>query len=166
MHVVFGVFCLCMTLALNARLPGKVHQAPCDKIMKPGTSQDMKWTWLQVAQWLNREGRKLWGPKQKMLKLTPYPNRRETDAKAHMHKGEGSRRHEKHHRRRRPWTGPRWAQAGRPNPFWAPFTASFDYTTLRLFIVPVPRATDYTIHHSPPRSREERDTIPDRRGSW
>jgi hypothetical protein len=29
-------------LALNARLPGKVHQAPREKIMKPDTSQALK----------------------------------------------------------------------------------------------------------------------------
>jgi hypothetical protein len=42
LHVVFGVYCLCRILALNARLVGNVHQSPCEKTMKPDTSQDMK----------------------------------------------------------------------------------------------------------------------------
>jgi hypothetical protein len=37
--------------------------------MKPGTSQDTSWTWLQRAQRLKHEARKLQGPRQKMLKL-------------------------------------------------------------------------------------------------
>jgi hypothetical protein len=57
------------TLALNTRLLDKVHKAPHQKIMKPSTIQDMKWTWLQVAQAPSCEGRKLRGPRQKMLKL-------------------------------------------------------------------------------------------------
>jgi hypothetical protein len=31
-----------MNLALKARLPGKVHQTPHDKTLKPGASQAMK----------------------------------------------------------------------------------------------------------------------------
>jgi hypothetical protein len=68
-HVGFGVWCLCRNLALEARLPSKVHQVPCDKTLKPGTSQAMKWAWLQEAQGLTREDGKLWGPEQKMLNL-------------------------------------------------------------------------------------------------
>jgi hypothetical protein len=41
-HVGFGVCCLCRNLAFKARLSGKVHQAPRDKTLKPGTSQAMK----------------------------------------------------------------------------------------------------------------------------
>jgi hypothetical protein len=37
------------------------------KTSKPGTSQAMKWTWLQEAQGPTREDEKLWGPEQKML---------------------------------------------------------------------------------------------------
>jgi hypothetical protein len=33
-HVGFGVYCLCRNLVLKERLPGKVHQAPCDKTSK------------------------------------------------------------------------------------------------------------------------------------
>jgi hypothetical protein len=56
--------------AKKERLPGEIHWAPCEKIMKHGTSQDMKWTWLQMAQGPKREGRNLWGLEQKMLKLS------------------------------------------------------------------------------------------------
>jgi hypothetical protein len=48
---------------------GKVHQAPREKTMKPGTIQAMKWTWLHEAWGPTREGRKLGGPEQKILKL-------------------------------------------------------------------------------------------------
>jgi hypothetical protein len=41
-HVVFGVSCFRMVLTLKGRLPEKVHQALCEKIMTPGTSQDTK----------------------------------------------------------------------------------------------------------------------------
>jgi hypothetical protein len=41
-HVVFGVYCLRRVLTLKGRLLGKVHQALCEKIMKPDTSQDTK----------------------------------------------------------------------------------------------------------------------------
>jgi hypothetical protein len=68
-HVGFGVSCLCGNLALNARLPGKFHQAAHEKIMKHITSQAMKWTWLQEVQRPICERRKLGGPGQKMLKL-------------------------------------------------------------------------------------------------
>jgi hypothetical protein len=80
----FGVYCLCRILVLNVRLPGKVHQAPREKTMKLSTSEVMKWTWLQEAQWLNHESRKLRGPRQKCWSLRvkkPYPNCRETDTK-------------------------------------------------------------------------------------
>jgi hypothetical protein len=50
--------------------------------MKPGTSQDSKWTWLQMTQGPNHEAVKLQGPKQKMQELVqqvPYLNRGEND---------------------------------------------------------------------------------------
>jgi hypothetical protein len=43
-----------------------------------------------------------------------------------MQKEERSRRHEKLARQRKPRSGPKWAQAGRPNPFRASFAAPFD----------------------------------------
>jgi hypothetical protein len=38
LHVDFGVYCLWKVLALKARLPGKVHLAPCKKVKKSGTN--------------------------------------------------------------------------------------------------------------------------------
>jgi hypothetical protein len=35
-------FCLHRILTLKGRLPGKVHQAHCEKIMRSGTTQDTK----------------------------------------------------------------------------------------------------------------------------
>jgi hypothetical protein len=37
--------------------------------MKPDTSQDTSWTWIQMDQGPKHEAVKLWGPEQKMLKL-------------------------------------------------------------------------------------------------
>jgi hypothetical protein len=68
--------------------------------------------------------------------------------------------------RMRQATGPGWAQAGRPGPFQGPVAPSpFDLATIRAIYSPGSRATDRSIRHRPPRSREERDTIPERRGS-
>jgi hypothetical protein len=78
-----------------------------------------------------------------------------------MQKGEISRRHQKRQGGSRGRTGPGWAQAGQPSPFRALFTTPFDLDDPRVFIVLVRRATHHTICHSPLRSREERDTIPD-----
>jgi hypothetical protein len=69
MHVGFEVWCLCKNLALKARLPRKVHEAPRGKTLKPSTSQAMKWTWLQEAQGPTREDGKLRGPRQIILNL-------------------------------------------------------------------------------------------------
>jgi hypothetical protein len=41
----------------------------------------------------------------------------------------------------------------------------FDLADFGLFIAPRPGATHQLIRHPPPRSREERDTIPEKRGS-
>jgi hypothetical protein len=54
---------------LNKYFRGKVHQALYEKIMKPDTSQDSKWTWLQVTHGLKHEAIKLHGPEQKMQEL-------------------------------------------------------------------------------------------------
>jgi hypothetical protein len=50
LHVDFGVYCLRRKLTLKRRLTRSVHQALQEKIMKPGTSQDTWWTWLQMGQ--------------------------------------------------------------------------------------------------------------------
>jgi hypothetical protein len=39
------------------------------KVVKPDTSQDTKWTWFQVPQGPKRDGKKIRGPKQNMLKF-------------------------------------------------------------------------------------------------
>jgi hypothetical protein len=55
---------------------------------------------------------------------------------------------------------------GRPaRPISGPIRAPFDLAASRTIYSPWPRATHQLIRHSPPRSREERDTIPERRGS-
>ena len=71
-------------------------------------------------------------------------------------------------RRRR--NGPKWDQADRPRPtdlahFEPGSPPPLTYPLIRLFKGLMPRATHQSIRHSPPRSREERDTIPERRGS-
>jgi hypothetical protein len=68
-------------------------------------------------------------------------------------------------RQSRPLARPKWAQAGRPSPFQGPVDPPLTYPLFGLFIAPRPRATHQFIHHRPPRSGEERDTISERRGS-
>jgi hypothetical protein len=82
-----------------------------------------------------------------------------------MQLGEYSRRLEKQHRAKES-TG--WAEAGpgRPaqptsRPSWPPF----DLAAIQVFIAPRPGATHQPIRHPLPRTREERDTILERRGS-
>jgi hypothetical protein len=75
-------------------------------------------------------------------------------SRAHMQKGEHSRRHEKHHRGRRPRDGPEWAQAGRPNPFLGPFAAPFDLATSRTIYSPL--AKSHTSTHSSFAAEEQR----------
>jgi hypothetical protein len=61
LYVDFGVYCLRRKLTLKRRLPGWVHQALQEKIMKPDTSQDTWWTWLQMAQRTKHQHVKLRG---------------------------------------------------------------------------------------------------------
>jgi hypothetical protein len=58
---------------------------------------------------------------------------------------------------------PAWAD--RPSPFRARFGAPFDLAASRAIYSPWPRATKIYIRHPPPRSKEGRDTVPERRGS-
>jgi hypothetical protein len=127
-HVGFGVWCLCRNLALKARLPGKVHLAPREKIMKLVTSQTMMWTWLQEAQGPTREDGKLWGPEQKMLNLAgqgalskPRRNWRQgpTCRRENTLEDSGSIVHEAG--REVGWNGPRLP--GRPSPFLGPVSS-------------------------------------------
>jgi hypothetical protein len=66
-------------------------------------------------------------------------------------------------RQSRQLAGPKWAQVGQPSPFRGPVSPPFDL--VGLFIAPRPRVTHQLIRHRPLRSREERDTISERRGS-
>jgi hypothetical protein len=66
---------------------------------------------------------------------------------------------------RRPWTGSKWAQAGRPNPFRGLVGPPLTKMPLGLFISPWLRATHPSIHHTPPRSREAWGTPSRRWGS-
>jgi hypothetical protein len=65
----------------------------------------------------------------------------------------------------RPSAGPKWALADRPSPFPSPVDPPLNLPPFGLFIAPRPRATHQFIRHRPSRSREERDTISERRGS-
>jgi hypothetical protein len=62
----FGVYCLHRNQELKWGLPCKVHQGFYKMIMESGTSQDTRWTWLQMNQRLKREAEKCWGPRRKM----------------------------------------------------------------------------------------------------
>jgi hypothetical protein len=57
----------------------------------------------------------------------------------------------------------RSAQIGQPNPLWASFTTPFDLALLQTIYSPRAKSHREKIRHSPPRSREERDTILERR---
>jgi hypothetical protein len=121
------------------------HKSSNEVNMTPRSSRTKLWRQKTPRTWTeNVEACTIRSTIQTVEKLTP---------RTHMQKGERSRRHEKHHRRRRPRSGSKWAQAGRPNPFWHHSP-----------IVPLLKATHQFIRHSPSRSREERDTIPERRG--
>jgi hypothetical protein len=121
-----------------------------------------------------REDDKLRGPIQKSAKscgIKSYIQLGEKlTTRAHMQKGEGSRRlgNRRHAKEAGNWAGvgPGWsAQAGRPGPFQGPVASSFDLAAIRAIYSPGSRATHRSIRHRPPRSREERDTISERRGS-
>jgi hypothetical protein len=103
--------------------------------LEAGTSQAMKWTWLQEPKDQAREDDKLRGPSQKSAKscetrsFVQFGDKLTT--RAHMQKGEGSRRLGKQHRVKEAtnWAemGPgQSAQAGRPYPFWGQVGPPFD----------------------------------------
>jgi hypothetical protein len=56
--------------------------------------------------------------------------------RAHMKKGEGSRRLGTDAMRKRQATGPRWAQADRPSPFQGPVASTFDLAAIRAIYSP------------------------------
>jgi hypothetical protein len=63
----------------------------------------------------------------------------------HMQKGERSRRHGKHRQQMRSRNGLKWAQAGWPSPFRAPFAAPFDLDDPRAIYSP-PAKSHASIH--------------------
>jgi hypothetical protein len=84
-------------------------------------------------------------------------------SRAHMQKGEHSRRLGKHRPRRRPRSGPKWAQVGQANPFRGSFAPPFDLVASRtIYSTPAkePHMNSFVIRH---RGAEKRGT-PSRRG--
>jgi hypothetical protein len=88
-----------------------------------------------------------------------------------MQKGEGCRRLEKRRHVKEAGNcaevGPgRSAQAGRPGLFWGPVASPFDLAAIQAIYSPRVKSHEKnSFRHRPPRSREERDTISERRGS-
>jgi hypothetical protein len=129
---------------LKARLPGYVHQASCDKTLKPRTSYAMKQTRLQEARDLIREDDKLRGPNQKSAEscgTRSYVQLAEKlTTRAYMQKGEGSRRlGNRHHAKEAgnwAWLGPGRSETGRPSPVQGPFAPSFDLAAIRAIYSP------------------------------
>jgi hypothetical protein len=94
---------------------------------------------------------------------------KETTSKAHMqvHTNKESRekqpgRKPRPNRAETSLGRPAWADP--PSPFWAQFDAPFDLAAIRTIFSPVAKSHKKDIHHPPPRSREGRDTVPERRG--
>jgi hypothetical protein len=88
--------------------------------MKPVTSQDTRWTWLQMTQRPKRQHASLQGLNQKTAKLAwqgfkpkPWRKRRQrptckcTQIRDHARSNRGANRGQ---------TGPKWAWVGRPGP--------------------------------------------------
>jgi hypothetical protein len=121
-----------------------------------------------------REDEKLRGPSRKSVESCGTRSYIQFGEKlmtrAHMQKGEGSRRLRNRHQAKQAvgWAEVglgRPTQAGRPSPFQGPVDPPLTKPPFGLFIAPRPRAMHQLIRHRPPRSREERDTISERRGS-
>jgi hypothetical protein len=122
--------------------------------MKPGTSQDTSWTWLQRAQGPKYEAGKLHGPRQKMLKLAwqralskPWRRRRQgptciREQVNNWPRSIGER------------TGPNWAkmglgrsaQAGRPSLFSCRFATPFCPKWLSIYCLCLHRPPHPFIH--------------------
>jgi hypothetical protein len=141
------------------------------------------WSPVQVMQWSKhdskklrdqtREDGKLRGPSQKSVESCGTRSfiqfGEKLTTRAHMQKGEGSRRLGNRHRAKEAagWTevGPgRSAQAGWPSPFWGPVSPPFDLTAIRTIYSP--EAKSHASIHSSSAAEEQRslrDTILDRR---
>jgi hypothetical protein len=95
---------------------------------------------------------------------------KEIMSKDHMQVHTNKESRKKQPGRNRGRIGPKWARASQPGPTGAAHSGHglvppLTLPPLRLFIAPRLRATKKYIRHPPPRSREERDTVPERRGS-
>jgi hypothetical protein len=95
---------------------------------------------------------------------------KETTSKAHMQVHTNKESHEKQlgkkpgpNRAETSLGRPAWAD--QPSPFRARFGAPFDLAVSRAIYSPLAESHEKDIRHPPPRSREEKDTIPERRGS-
>jgi hypothetical protein len=85
-------------------------------------------------------------------------------SRAHMQKGEHSRRLGKQHHRRRLRAGPKWAQAGRPSPLRGPVAPPFDLAANRTIYSPKVRShTRIRSSSAAEEKRSLRDTISERR---
>jgi hypothetical protein len=117
--------------------------------MKPDTSPDTSWTWLQMAQGLKHEAVKLQGPEQKMLKLAGQgalskPCRRQRQGPtwrreqvSNWLRSIGERNGAK------PGLG--WsAQAGRPGLFQARLAPPLTYVFV--YLLPLPLSAATSIH--------------------
>jgi hypothetical protein len=99
------------------------------------TSHVMKQTWLQEARDSTREDDKLRGPNQKSAESCGRRSDVQLGEKlmtrAYMQKGKHLEGSGTDTTRRRPGTGPGWAQAGWPSPCPGPNPPSFDLATIR-----------------------------------
>jgi hypothetical protein len=95
---------------------------------------------------------------------------KETMSKAHMQVHTNKELHEKKLGRK---PGSNWVERGlgrptwadQPSPFRARFGTPFDLAANRTIYSPLSKSQKRFICHPPPRSREGRDTVPERRGS-
>jgi hypothetical protein len=160
--------------SIECKTLGIISSSTLWQDLEPRTSHAMKQTWLHEARDSTREDDQLRGPNQKSVescKTRSYVQLGEKlTTRAYMQKGEASRRLKNRHHAKEAagwaWMGPgRPAQVNRPSPVQGPFAPSFDLAAIRAIYSPRSKDTHHTIRHWPPRSKEERDTIPERRGS-
>jgi hypothetical protein len=104
------------------------------------TSHVMKQTWLQEARDSTREDDKLRGPNQKSVESCGTRSNIQLGEKlttrAYMQKGKHLEDSGTDTTRRRPGTGPGWAQAGRPSSVQGPIPPSFDLASIRAIYSP------------------------------
>jgi hypothetical protein len=108
------------------------------------------WSPVQVMQWSKldskkprdqtREDDKLRGPSQKSAESCTTRSFVQLGEKlttmAHMQKGKDLEDSGTDATQRRQATRPRWAQTGRPGPFWGPVASPFDLATIRAIYSP------------------------------